>query len=329
VEQGQGLGNGRCNDDDEDVAAGSASLAATSDLHQALRKIGPLWATDIRRYSQAVKALYEPVLATRPKDGVTVLRDVAYGPHPRQVLDLFRPRVDKAPVVVFMHGGAFVRGDKRTTDELYDNVLVWFARQGCLGVNLEYRLAPESPYPGGALDLAAAIDWLREHAASRGGDPERIHVIGHSAGGTHLASYLGDPVVGRFGEGVSAAVLVSARLQADVLPTNPNRDGVAAYFGSDPATHMRASPIRHAAHVRVPTLVVTAEFENPWLDVYGRAYAERLRRHGRVRTRHLVMPGHNHMSIVAHFNTDEDVLGKEILGFCDVGEGARAGLAGR
>lgn len=300
----------------EDPEPSATPATTVPDLQRALHEIGPRWATDIRRYSQAVKSLYEPLLATRPKVGVTVHRDQAYGAHRRQVLDLFQPRVDKAPVVVFMHGGAFVRGDKRTTDELYDNVLYWFARQGCLGVNLEYRLAPESTYPGGATDLAAAIDWLQARVASFGGDPDRICLIGHSAGGTHVASYLCDPAVGRFGAGVTAAVLVSARLMADLLPSNPNRDGVQAYFGSDPAVHAQASPLRHVERVCVPTMVVTAEFENPWLDVYGRAFADRLRRRGRVRTRHLVMRGHNHMSVVAHFNTDEETLGLEILGFC-------------
>ena len=78
-------------------------------------------------------------------------RRLAYGAHARQVLDVFSPAGARAaPVMMFVHGGAFVRGDKRVTGELYENVLHWFARQGFVGVNIEYRLAPEAAYPGGA-----------------------------------------------------------------------------------------------------------------------------------------------------------------------------------
>ncbi|MFO1301155.1 MAG: alpha/beta hydrolase [Burkholderiaceae bacterium] len=205
-----------------------------------------------------------------------VRRDLSYGPHPRQVADVFEPGVADAPIVVFVHGGAFVRGSKRTTDEIHDNVLYWFARQGFVGVNLEYRLAPETRYPGGALDVAAALDWVSANATRFGGDASRILLVGHSAGGTHVAGYVFDPRVGRFGQGVRATVLISARLRADVLPGNPNRDGVAAYFGSDPVEIERASPIHYADRSRVPTMVVTAQFENPLLDVYGADFAARL-----------------------------------------------------
>ena len=122
-----------------------------------------------------------------PKAGVTVTRDIAYGSHARQILDCFVPAgATNAPVVVFVHGGIFVRGDKRLSSEVYDNVLYWFARQGFIGVNIEYRLAPESPWPGGADDLGLAIAWARANVARHGGDPGSIFAIGHSAGGTHV-----------------------------------------------------------------------------------------------------------------------------------------------
>jgi acetyl esterase/lipase len=286
-------------------------------LRAALARIGSAWSTDIRRYSQEVKDLYEPLLARGPKEGVKVRRDLPYGPHPRQVADVFESGVADAPIVVFVHGGAFVRGNKRTTDEIYGNVLYWFARQGFVGVNLEYRLAPESRYPGGAMDVAAAIDWLSGNAARFGGDPSRIVLVGHSAGGTHVAGYVVDPRVGRFGLGVRAAVLISARLRADVLPQNPNRDGVAAYFGSDPVELERASPIHYVDRSRVPTMVVTAQFENPLLDVYGADFAARLQATRHPLARYRVAQGHNHMSVVAHFNSGEEWLGREILEFFD------------
>ena len=141
-------------------------------LQKTMADIGPVWGSNIQAHSDMVKKAYAPLLAAAPKDGITVTRNIAYGAHARQVADIFQPANVKvkgnaggAPVVVFVHGGAFVRGDKRTSDEIYDNVMYWFARQGYLGINIEYRLAPDSPYPGGADDIAAAMAWLHANVA--------------------------------------------------------------------------------------------------------------------------------------------------------------------
>ena len=162
-----------------------------------MARIGPVWGTDIRAHSQLVKDAYAPLLAAANNDGITVTRDVAYGSHARQVLDIFHPvAAQTAGVVVFVHGGAFVRGDKQASPEIYDNVTYWFAKQGYLAINMEYRLAPESAFPGGADDVALAMAWLNAHAPAHGGDPAKMFLIGHSAGGTHVASYVFDPSLG-------------------------------------------------------------------------------------------------------------------------------------
>jgi acetyl esterase/lipase len=217
--------------------------------------------------------------------------------------------------VVFVHGGAFVRGDKQASPEIYDNLLYWFAKQGYLGINIEYRLAPESAYPGGADDVALAMAWLHTNAAAHGGDPAKLFLIGHSAGGTHVASYVFDPALGYFGQHTAGAVLISARLRADVSPENPNAEGVRAYFGDDPARYEQRSPVSHAASSRLPVFIVTAEFENPLLDVYGLEMAHQLSLARRQAPRYRQMRGHNHMSVVAHFNSGEDALGREIVDF--------------
>ena len=104
--------------------------------------------------------------------------------------------VANIPVVVFVHGGVFVRGDKRLSCEVYDNGAHWFARQGFIGINIEYRLAPESQWPGGADDLGLVIDWTRANVALHGGDPGSIFAVGHSAGSTHAGTYAYDPAAG-------------------------------------------------------------------------------------------------------------------------------------
>jgi acetyl esterase/lipase len=293
-------------------------LASLPDAARAeLERIGPIWGRDIPSHRDIVFRLYAPLLAAARKSGVQVSRDVAYGTHARHRLDVFRPAgASDADVVVFVHGGAFVRGDKCATEHIYDNVLYWFARQGCVGFNVEYRLAPEAQYPGGAADVAAAVGWVREHARSHGGNPARIFLVGHSAGATHAAAYACDPVARpAAGPGVAGLVLISGRLRADARADNPNAAAVRAYFGADESLYEARSPVTHAAMLDVPVFIAVAEHENPLLDVYG---AEMLHRVAAARNRtprFLRLAGHNHISIVAHFNTEEEILGREILDF--------------
>jgi acetyl esterase/lipase len=296
---------------------GSLPAAARREL----AAIGPVWGRDIQKHRDRVLALYGPLLERAPKSGVAVTREVPYAGHDRQRLDVFRPQSARdADVVVFVHGGAFVRGDKRVTSEVYDNVLYWFARQGCVGFNIEYRLAPESQYPGGATDVALAVAWVRAHAREHGGNPARIFLIGHSAGGTHAAAYACDPVVRPAeGHGLAGLVLISARVRADARPDNPNAAAVKAYFGEDESLYEARSPVTHAANLDLPVFIAIAEHENPLLDVYG---AELLHRVSAVRgrtPRFMRLPEHNHISIMAHFNTEEELLGREILEFFAAG----------
>ena len=289
---------------------------APESVRAEMLSIGPRWAEDITTNSQRVKDAYAPLLAQAPKTDISVMRDLAYGSHERQVLDIFwPPRPHAAPVMVFVHGGAFVRGAKRVSDELYDNVLYWFARQGFVCVNVEYRLAPEATYPQGALDVAAAMEWVHAEIGGYGGDNTRILLVGHSAGGTHAAAYVFDPAVKQPACRAAALVLISARLRADQLPENPNRLGVQTYFGDDVAAYDAKSPVTYAHGSALPTMVVVAEYENPLLDLYGLEFAWRLAQTRSHAPRFLQMPNHNHMSIMAHFNSGEDILGRQIVTF--------------
>lgn len=301
---------------------GRLPAGSAQNLHAFLADIGPRWSADIRQASADVKAAYAPLLAYAPRADVRVHSDISYGADARQVIDVFVPLqvADAAPpraspIVVFVHGGAFVRGDKSSDVGLYDNLLYWFARQGFLGVNVEYRLAPQAPFPGAVDDLAAALDWLQAHAADYGGDTSRVLLIGHSAGGTHVASYAFDPLLGHMGRHVHAVVLLSARLTADVSPENPNAEGVRAYFGDDPSRYALCSPMGYAACSAIPVLIVNAQYENPLLDIYGLEFACRVAQARRCAPHYLSVRGHNHVSIVAHFNTKEETLGRTMIDF--------------
>ena len=98
-------------------------------------------------------ALYAPLQEKEPYHGVKVERDVKYGPADRNLLDIFVPETvaSARPVLIFVHGGAFVGGNKRTTptSPFYDNIMLWAAKNGFVGVNVTYRLAPQNALAGG------------------------------------------------------------------------------------------------------------------------------------------------------------------------------------
>lgn len=293
------------------------TISATSELVELLRELGPVWNDNIQKHRDRIVQAYSPLVAKGSKGGVTVHADLAYGPHPRQVLDLFQPEdATAAPILVFVHGGAFTRGSKSRNGEIYDNVLHWFAQRGFVCANVEYRLAPEARYPEGARDVLQALSWIATHAGEFGGAAHEICVMGHSAGGAHVATGLWDPTLADAPRtAVAAVVLVSARLRADILPDNPNAGPVQAYFGTDPATMERHSPMQFADGVTEPLMIAVAEFENRYLDAYGLEFAAHVAMARGHAPTVLQVALHNHTSIVAHFNTGDDAFGTAILRF--------------
>ncbi|HVY80137.1 MAG TPA: nuclear transport factor 2 family protein, partial [Steroidobacteraceae bacterium] len=172
----------------------------------AIREIGPI--IDGKRTA----ALYAPLHPKEPYANVSLTRDVKYGPHERHVLDIFvSPEKGRGkPVVVFVHGGGFAMGSKHTPGSpFYDNVGLWAASHGLVGVTINYRLAPQFQYPSGVQDLRRVVDWLRAHIASYGGDAEKIFLWGHSAGAAHVADYLASAANERRSAGVRGAILTS------------------------------------------------------------------------------------------------------------------------
>jgi acetyl esterase/lipase len=285
-----------------------------------MAEIGPKWGTDITGHVKLMADGFSEILATAPKEGV-VTRDIPYGRHARQVLDVYAPTAARsAHVIMFLHGGAFIDGRKDRTPDIYANVCWYFTRHGIVGVNLEHRLAPEFKYPSGTEDVAAAVAWARANIARFGGDPARIYLMGHSAGAAHVGCYAYDK---RFhpagGPGIAGLIVVSGRVRAENRPDNPNARKVEAYFGTDNALMEQGSVVNHVSADSVPTMIAIAEYENPLLDVHCAELFYRLSAAKNRAPRMLRLAGHNHTSTIAQLNTAEDRVGSEILQFVRTG----------
>lgn len=244
----------------------------------------------------ATRALFAPLHDREPYLGAVVERDLAYGADPRQRLDVFRPaaRGDRRPVLVYVHGGGFVAGEKTTPNSpYYDNIPLWAAREGFVGVNVTYRLAPAHPFPAAPDDLARAVQWVRDNIAARGGDPNAIVLFGQSAGATHVASYLARtpnaPLAG--------AVLFSGVYDFVPMSEMPN---VRAYAGFDPERLRERSPLAGVAMSDVPLMVGIAQYDPPPFHLQaGLLVAALQARHGFFPNL-LFLPRHNHLSQVVH-----------------------------
>jgi len=120
-------------------------------------------------------------------DRYQAVLDIAYGPNPKQTLDLFPPsqKEDPAPVVCFIHGGYWRNKDKSD----FHYLAPAFTQAGVTFAAINYTLAPEASMDQIVEENREAVAWLVKHVAEYGGDPERVHVVGHSAGG-HLVAML-------------------------------------------------------------------------------------------------------------------------------------------
>jgi triacylglycerol lipase len=220
------------------------------------------------------------------------------------------------PVVVFVHGGGYVDGDKRLPGTpFYQNVGYYFARNGMVGVNMTYRLAPKHPWPAGGEDVAAAMRWVKANIGDSGGDPKRIMLYGHSAGATHVAQYVFDrslqPAKGT--DGLRGAILQSGVFDPAGAPPGMN---VEAYFGADRASWARKSLFRRLDPRGVELFLIDAEYDpEPFKYQTERLRDELCKQRARGCPRHMELAGHNHLSEILHLNTSDNLMGARILDF--------------
>lgn len=211
-----------------------------------------------------VPALMAPAFA---QDGAARAKPAAiansYGADPLQKLDLWRPAGPApAPLVLFVHGGGWKRGDKDNATGM--TKVTHLLGRGYAVASIDYRLVPEATVEQEAADVALALSWLRAHAAANGIDADRIVLMGHSAG-AHLVALVGtDPgylqAVGLDYGAVRGVVAIDGaaydvpRQMADA--GSFMRDTYAQAFGADPARQRKLSPTMQAAAPNAPAFLL-------------------------------------------------------------------------
>ncbi len=175
-----------------------------------------------------------------------VLRDLAYGPAPRQTLDIYLPAAPQnAPVLIMVHGGGWAIGDKSHKAVWREKQRHW-GKKGWIFASVNYRMVPEANPLEQARDVARAIAYVQGNISGYNGDPTRIVVMGHSAG-AHLVSLLAaDPgLAAREGAGrwrATVSLDTAAYDVENIMNSSPSRLYRNA-FGADPILWRATSPM--------------------------------------------------------------------------------------
>ena len=261
-----------------------------------------------------VRNMYAPHVPTTAPDVATAL-DLAYGEHPRQRLDAyFKSGGQGRRVLLYVPGGGFIAGDKRSDDKFYGNIGRWFAGQDVVVFTMNYRLAPEAVWPAGGCDVRDAVAYVRAHAAEYGGDPQKITIFGQSAGAAHVAAFLFHPEIRDENLSIASCVLASGTYEPPVENTPPN---IKAYYGDDTSAYAYRAPISHVGTSKVPLLLTYAEFDPPFLALPTLQLAEAVTRRDGRSPKFLFLEHHNHVSNVLSFDTGDETLGRAILAFME------------
>ncbi|QEG40305.1 alpha/beta hydrolase [Roseimaritima ulvae] len=213
------------------------------------------------------------VSAAEPASAV-VQHDITYAQADGESLrcDIYQPADDggdSVPVVLIIHGGAWRAGDKWMSVAYAEDL----AKRGIAAVAINYRLAPEHPFPAQVDDVREALIWIAEHARQYGWDRQRIGVFGYSAG-AHLACMMGTladesaatqraasdwPASDPRWKNIPSIQAVAAGGAPCEFRTLPKHNSALAYFlggtrAEHPATYHAASPTAHGSAGDVPTL---------------------------------------------------------------------------
>lgn len=217
------------------------------------------------------------------------LENVKYGPHERNVFDLWKAKGEgPRPLVIYYHGGGFRNGDKRTLNPWLLEVLL---AKGVSVAAANYRLTDTAPYPAQMHDCARALQFIREHAADYGIDPKRVGATGGSAGAgisqwllmhDDLADPKSDDPVRRRSTRVQCAVVYAAqssydpRVHQKMFKTDGVEGAMFPFYGLKGVEDIKdpkffplfedASPITHATKDDGPLMLYYPQANEPLPD---------------------------------------------------------------
>jgi arylformamidase len=236
--------------------------------------------------------------------------DRGYGPSPDETLEILPTTRERAPVVMFTHGGRWLAQPPDS--------FIHFA-ETITGAGAHYvaaRFSALTPTPGKtrlpdiAGQLRRAVAWLFSNAESFGGNPEQIHVIGHSSG-SHLTSVLLTTDWQR--HGLPANVLKSGTCVSgmyDLRPVLLSKRGNYVKVGADEEDELSA--LRHLDRVRCPILIAYGDKESPEFKRHGESFAGALKQRG-LASQLLVLAGCNHFEGIATMADPRSPLASAVL----------------
>ncbi|MBD2714017.1 alpha/beta hydrolase [Microvirga sp. STR05] len=260
-------------------------------------------------------------------------QDLAYVPATDPAYDAERHRLDvyapkkaaaaRYPVVVFIHGGSWNSGSKG----FYSFIGRRLAKQGVVAVIINYRLSPKVEVPAMADDCARAIIWTTEHIADYGGDPQRVFVMGHSAGGGLAALLTADNRLFQR-RGLARNPLKGAILDDpagldmyDYLQKleYPNDAQYLVPFGKQPETWREVSAMYHVTAATPPFLIFVGGKTYPSISGSSRKFREKLAALGRP-PQFAVLPGKHHIPMVLQLYWQHNVVYQQLLKFVGAGQ---------
>ena len=237
-----------------------------------------------------------------------VERDLSYGALPTERLDLLKPSTPNAPVLIFIHGGYWQWLDK----DNYSFALEPLVTAGALVATINYPLCPEVSLDTVVERVRAACAWVWRHVRDYGGDPDRLHISGHSAGG-HLAAMMAVTHWQNFQRDLPKNMIKSIIPISGLFDLEPIRlislnDGI----GMDQDAAKRNSPLFINPMYALPVTVIVGGAETDEFHRQSREFADAWQNKA-DRLEYLESPMHDHFTVIEAMTEPNNILTTTIL----------------
>jgi triacylglycerol lipase len=290
--------------------------------------------------------LYRPLHPNPPYSGVSIARDLSFGPDPKNVLDVFAPEKGggSRPVLLYVSGGA---GNKQqggpNGEPFYDNIMLWAVKNGMVGVNMQRR--PGQAWDDPAKDISLAVQWVNQNIKQYKGNPARVFIWCQSAGNVPVSTYIAhSEFYGPEGVGVKGVVFMSppafnilpvtpppvqggfalcgqpnggtaaAAAPAGRGPGGPGRGAGRGGRGPQPdaATQLARSNLPGLTKSKLPFMIAVAELDPPNIIGFAETLRDELCKANHCPT-YVSFKDHSHISEVMSPNTADTSVSGPIL----------------